>query len=584
MHIQKCFARQIFDSLGNPTIEVDLTTENGTFRAAVPSGASTGVHEALELRDNDKSKYHGKSVMKAINNVNQIIAPKLVGSNVDVSNQAAVDDLLCKLDGTENKSTLGANAILGVSMAAAKAGAAKKGVPLYQHLGDLVGAKGFIMPVPAFNVINGGSHAGNKLAMQEFMILPTGAASFSEAMRMGTEVYHHLKSVIKKKYGLDATAVGDEGGFAPNIQSNKEALELVKAAIVMAGYTGRIDIGMDVAASEFYADGKYDLDFKSTTSAKLMDGERGEELEMSKRGRPVFKPVNLGDLKTRSTPDGGSEVTFESTEHDNTDPRRNRPPSGPDWDVLFSKPLIANGKPNNPPQNWTAPSNAQNRLPPAFSPTTPNSVSSAKASQHSSATSPPIPNISTIEREKLRKELIEEHKELSETMVNKDMLLKKMNNAKTAEEKAKIKGLIVFTMKKAEELSKTIKSKYERLSLAQRTVKVYTPNVVYKAQPSAPAPFHLSHPLPSPSSAASNDFADDDVAMNQGEEEEGGHSTNGSASNGNQDRDHHFAAEDDDEEVDEDEEFEDYEKEDSFLSASKRCKWDESSSSSSEEA
>ncbi|XP_017461624.1 PREDICTED: enolase-like, partial [Rhagoletis zephyria] len=175
MPIQKCFARQIFDSRGNPTIEVDLTTESGTFRAAVPSGASTGVHEALELRDNDKSKYHGKSVMKAINNVNQIIAPKLVGSNVDVSNQAAVDDLLCKLDGTENKSTLGANAILGVSMAAAKAGAAKKGVPLYQHLGDLhlgdlVGAKGFIMPVPAFNVINGGSHAGNKLAMQEFMI------------------------------------------------------------------------------------------------------------------------------------------------------------------------------------------------------------------------------------------------------------------------------------------------------------------------------------------------------------------------------------------------------------------------------
>ncbi|XP_017490674.1 PREDICTED: enolase-like [Rhagoletis zephyria] len=266
MHIQKCFARQIFDSRGNPTIEVDLTTENGTFRAAVPSGTSIGVHEALELRDNDKSKYHGKSVMEAINNVNQIIAPKLVGSNVDVSNQAAVDDLLCKLDGTENKSTLGANAILGVSMAAAKAGAAKKGVPLYQHLGDLVGAKGFIMPVPAFNVINGGSHAGKKLAMQEFMILPTGAASFSEAMRMGTEVYHHLKSVIKKKYGLDATAVSDEGGFAPNIQSNKEALELVKAAIVMAGYTGRIDIGMDVAASEFYADGKYDLDFKSSNT------------------------------------------------------------------------------------------------------------------------------------------------------------------------------------------------------------------------------------------------------------------------------------------------------------------------------
>lgn len=162
---------------------------------------------------------------------------------MDVTNQAAVDDFLCKLDGTENKGTLGANAILGVSMAVAKAGAGKKKVPLYEHLGDLAGNKSFVMPVPAFNVINGGSHAGNKLAMQEFMILPTGATSFSQAMRIGTEVYHHLKAVIKKKYGLDATCVGDEGGFAPNIQSNKEALELVKMAIAMAGYTGQVEIG-----------------------------------------------------------------------------------------------------------------------------------------------------------------------------------------------------------------------------------------------------------------------------------------------------------------------------------------------------
>ncbi|XP_017486830.1 PREDICTED: enolase-like [Rhagoletis zephyria] len=273
MPITNILARQIFDSRGNPTVEVELTTECGTFRAAVPSGASTGVHEALELRDNDKTKYHGKSVLKAINNVNQIIAPKLVGSNVDVTNQAAVDDLLCKLDGTENKGTLGANALLGVSMAVAKAGAAKKGVPLYQHLGDLAGSKSFIMPVPAFNVINGGSHAGNKLAMQEFMILPTGASSFSQAMRIGSEVYHHLKAVIKKKYGLDATCVGDEGGFAPNIQNNKEALELVKTAIAMAGYTGQVEIGMDVAASEFYADGKYNLDFKSASSKQLVDSK-----------------------------------------------------------------------------------------------------------------------------------------------------------------------------------------------------------------------------------------------------------------------------------------------------------------------
>lgn len=173
---------------------------------------------------------------------------------------------MLELDGTENKSKFGANAILGISLAVCKAGARSKGVPLYRHLADLAGVKELILPVPAFNVINGGSHAGNKLAMQEFMILPTGATSFTEAMKMGTETYHHLKNVIKEQFGLEATCVGDEGGFAPNIQNNKQGLDLIKTAIERAGYTGKIEIGMDVAASEFYKDGKYDLDFKNKAS------------------------------------------------------------------------------------------------------------------------------------------------------------------------------------------------------------------------------------------------------------------------------------------------------------------------------
>ncbi|CAI2170887.1 3010_t:CDS:2 [Funneliformis geosporum] len=264
MPITKVHARQIFDSRGNPTVEVDLTTEKGVFRAAVPSGASTGVHEALELRDGVKTDYVGK-----VTNVNEKIAPALVKANLDVKNQNAVDNFLLQLDGTKNKSNLGANAILGVSLAVAKAGAAEKGIPLYRHISELAGSKQpFVLPVPAFNVINGGSHAGNKLAMQEFMILPTGAKSFSEAMKIGSEVYHSLKSVIKAKYGQDATNVGDEGGFAPNIQDNKEGLELLKVAISKAGYTDKVKIGMDVAASEFYKEGSYDLDFKNKDSDK----------------------------------------------------------------------------------------------------------------------------------------------------------------------------------------------------------------------------------------------------------------------------------------------------------------------------
>nr|KJB16679.1 hypothetical protein B456_002G243100 [Gossypium raimondii] len=257
-------ARQIFDSRGNPTVEVDVETSNGIkARAAVPSGASTGIYEALELRDGG-SDYLGKGVSKAVANVNTIIGPALIGK--DPTEQTAIDNFMVQqLDGTQNewgwcKQKLGANAILAVSLAVCKAGAEVKKLPLYKHIANLAGNSKLVLPVPAFNVINGGSHAGNKLAMQEFMILPVGASSFKEAMKMGVEVYHHLKSVIKKKYGQDATNVGDEGGFAPNIQ---EGLELLNTAIAKAGYTGKVVIGMDVAASEFYGTDKtYDLNFK----------------------------------------------------------------------------------------------------------------------------------------------------------------------------------------------------------------------------------------------------------------------------------------------------------------------------------
>jgi len=283
MPIVRVFARQIYDSRGNPTVEVDLTTDKGVFRAAVPSGASTGIYEALELRDKDGNVHHGKGVLKAVSNINDKIAPALIAKNFDVTDQVGIDKFMIELDGTENKSNFGANAILGVSLAVAKAGAVHKGLPLYKYIAHLAGIDKVVLPVPAFNVINGGSHAGNKLAMQEFMILPVGAKTFREAMQMGSEVYHHLKAEIKKRYGLDATAVGDEGGFAPNIQDNKEGLDLLNTAIAKAGYTGKISIGMDVAASEFYKEGKYDLDFKNpnSDSSKWLNGDQLADLYRS---------------------------------------------------------------------------------------------------------------------------------------------------------------------------------------------------------------------------------------------------------------------------------------------------------------
>lgn len=222
-------------------------TEGGLFRASVPSGASTGAYEACELRDGG-DRYSGKGVLTAVNNVNKVLGPALLGKSE--TEQTLIDELMLSLDGTPNKIKMGANAILGVSLAVAKAGAAKRNVPLYQHFADLAGNKDLVMPVPSFNVINGGSHAGNALAFQEFMVLPTGASSFAEAMQIGAEIYASLKTVTKKKYGQDAVNVGDEGGFAPPIKSNKEGVELLMSAIEKSGHLDKVVLGMDVAASE----------------------------------------------------------------------------------------------------------------------------------------------------------------------------------------------------------------------------------------------------------------------------------------------------------------------------------------------
>lgn len=253
--ITEVYAREILDSRGNPTVEVEVCLEDGAMgRAAVPSGASTGVHEAVELRDGDKERYLGKGVTKAVDNVNDIIAEAIIG--LDATRQTEIDELLVRLDGTPNKGRLGANAILGVSMAVAKAAAASVGLPLYLYLGGVAAKE---LPVPMMNILNGGEHADNNVDIQEFMIMPVGAKSFSEALRMNAEIYHNLKALLKEK--ALSTALGDEGGFAPNLKCNADAIEVILEATERAGYKPGKDIvmAMDVASSEFYVDGKYKM-------------------------------------------------------------------------------------------------------------------------------------------------------------------------------------------------------------------------------------------------------------------------------------------------------------------------------------
>jgi enolase len=282
-------AREVLDSRGFPTVEAEVQTKNGLFRSIVPSGASTGIFEALELRDIENSKrYKGKGVLEAVSNVNTIIGPALLGSKFEITDQSGIDKFMVEtLDGSKNewgwnKNKLGANSILAVSMAIARAAAAEKKIPLYQHLSDLAGNQAlnqsdFKLPIPFFNVINGGKHAGNLLPHQEFMIAPVGAKNFREAVQMGSDVYHTLKSIIKNKYGAQDTSVGDEGGFAPSVKDEGEALELIFQAIKQAGYEGRIKIALDVAASELWDEKKqkYNLDFKDTKRAdpRLITGQ-----------------------------------------------------------------------------------------------------------------------------------------------------------------------------------------------------------------------------------------------------------------------------------------------------------------------
>lgn len=306
MTIQKVHAREIIDSRGNPTVEVEVTTELGVFRSAVPSGASTGIHEACELRDDDKKRYLGKGCLQAVKNVNDNLAPVLVGK--DELQQQTLDSLMREADGTANKSKLGANAILGCSMAISKAAAARKGVPLYRYLAELAGTKEIRLPVPCFNVINGGKHAGNALPFQEFMIAPVKATSFSEALRMGAEVYHSLKSIIKKKYGQDAVNVGDEGGFAPPITDINEPLPILMEAIEKAGHKGKFAICMDCAASETYDESKkqYNLTFKSPEPTWVTAKQLGETYAKWASEYPI---VSIEDPYDQDDFDGFAGIT-----------------------------------------------------------------------------------------------------------------------------------------------------------------------------------------------------------------------------------------------------------------------------------
>jgi len=291
------YAREILDSRGNPTVEVDVTLEDGSFgRAAVPSGASTGAYEAVELRDGDEKRFLGKGVMKAVTNINTVIAPALL--DADALDQAGIDGRLIELDGTPNKSKLGANAVLGVSLAVAKAAAAYTGLPLYRYIG---GTNARVLPVPLMNILNGGKHADNNVDIQEFMVAPVGASSFAEALRIGAEVFQSLKGVLKKK-GYN-TAVGDEGGFAPNLSSNEEALEVIVEAIHRAGYKPGEDVGLaiDTAANELYRDGAYCL--------------AGEGLTKSSAQMVEYYAALAGRYPIISIEDGLAEDDWEGWQH-----------------------------------------------------------------------------------------------------------------------------------------------------------------------------------------------------------------------------------------------------------------------------
>ncbi|HDM67297.1 MAG TPA: phosphopyruvate hydratase [Thermoplasmatales archaeon] len=268
--IEKIKAREVLDSRGNPTVEVDVVTKDGVFRAMTPSGASAGQHEAVELRDNDKSRYLGKGTLKAVENVNTIIAPNLIG--LSCLYQERIDNIMLKLDGTKNKSKLGANAILPVSMAVAKAGAAAKKLSLYEYLAELYGVIPHLMPVPLCNVINGGKHAGQENSIQEHMLMPTGAKSFRDGIRMVSETYKHLAMLLKKKFGATGILVGDEGGFAPmELRNIEDRLDMLLKAVENAGYEGEMKIALDPASSEFFYDGVYKVEGKTFTSGELID-------------------------------------------------------------------------------------------------------------------------------------------------------------------------------------------------------------------------------------------------------------------------------------------------------------------------
>ncbi|UMZ72660.1 phosphopyruvate hydratase [Natranaerofaba carboxydovora] len=294
-------AREVLDSRGNPTVEVDVETASGAVGSAmVPSGASTGAYEAVELRDDDKGRYLGKGVLKAVQNVNQVIAPEIIG--LDVTDQVEIDKTMNMLDGTHNKGNIGANAILGVSMAVSRAAAINLQLPLYQYLG---GVSGRTLPVPMLNILNGGEHADNNVDLQEFMIMPVGAADFPEGLRMGTEVFHALKKVLKEK-GL-ATSVGDEGGFAPDLKSNQEALDMLMEAVKKAGYTPEDDIrfAIDAAAAEIYDDGKYNL----KGEGKIMDSN--EMIEFYKKLVDEYPIISIEDALDEDDWDGWQKLTEE---------------------------------------------------------------------------------------------------------------------------------------------------------------------------------------------------------------------------------------------------------------------------------